>query len=338
MVAFEDLPTVTFEAKTAILAESAWDGRPIKSNQDEEEDKKSGSGSEQSHEGPARMKRRKVAKRGAKALMRRPSQDQEVPAFHHPTPPLLALEFFHILDGEWAVLGTPEAGVISTALAHHDISNILLARNPAHADFLRTQTKANTSERLASNDFVFQKRLGKLEAADSSDTSESGSSKSSNSKKDKTKGKGSDKEKSNEKKEKKEKKVKKEKKETKEKKEDNKTPEKEKKKKDEEKTEKKRKDHDKEKGKEKTPEKKNKERRSSMMALTSSSLIVQFCPLRQSPVVCVVTMSPHTLPLCDSSSGQSWEQHRRSCLMASKSARMRWSLNSLTTPSTADFL
>ena len=75
-----------------------------------------------------------------------------------------------------------------------------------------------------------------------------------------------------------------------------------------------------------------------MMALTSSSLIVQFCQLWQSPVVCVVTMSPHTLPLCDSSSGQSWEQHRRSCLMASKSARMRWSLNSLTTPSTADFL
>ncbi len=129
--------------------------------------------SDADHEGsPAKAK----VKRG-RALLRQATDDEHVPFVTHATSAAVVKEFMYELKSQWAIFGTPEAGVAargSLALKH---PAVMFANNDVHEEVLRAGLEAGIVEScLAGGDFSSKTLVAAWQAAQDEMGSDSSSS------------------------------------------------------------------------------------------------------------------------------------------------------------------
>lgn len=112
-------------------------------------------------------------KRG-RALLRRTTDEEQVPFVTHAVSPEIVKEFMYELKSQWAIFGTSEVGVAARGALALKRPVVLFAHNARHEEILRAGLEAGITEScLAGGDFSSKTLVAAWQAAVNSDSESS---------------------------------------------------------------------------------------------------------------------------------------------------------------------
>ena len=149
VVPLEDRCTSPEATKKAVLKGSSWETLLDKDGSDSDDGGPDAGGQAPAVDDNASSQASGLRKR-RRALLRAPTDADNVEVFSNPTHPLLFKEFLHEFKSSWVMCATPEQGITLTAALSSDVRAPVLAfaRNAAHKELVEKNVEKQLTNAL----------------------------------------------------------------------------------------------------------------------------------------------------------------------------------------------